>query len=154
MCPQDTTEQNLGVVQCSSLRKGGIQTTRSGQVKVIRASNLRLANVKERLRRLGLFNLKAKNTWRLGIGISSLRRGQVTPGCAGLSSLSCKANRQLPDDLFSPIIDSSSFFFFPKPFHSTLSSKHTAPTNTNSTQNIVVIDWGKQNRRQNEWRKK
>lgn len=50
----------LGVVQCSSLLKGGIQTTQSGQVKVIRGSDLRLANVKERLRRLGLFNLKAK----------------------------------------------------------------------------------------------
>lgn len=47
-------------------------------------------------------------------------------GCAGLSSFSSKANRQLPDDLFSPVIDSPFFFFFPKPFHSTLSSKQTA----------------------------
>lgn len=48
---------------------------------MIRGSDLRLANVNERLRRLGLFNLKAKTheDWGLGFPACAGDRSHVTP---------------------------------------------------------------------------
>lgn len=75
---------------------------------------------------------KSERTWRLGIGTSSLYRGKVILGCAGLSSFSCKANKQLSVDLFSPtrklpvFFISQTFLLHSITLHSTLSSKQTS----------------------------